>query len=72
MNGEQVPVSTNAIGLVQVDLPGDLTDAEVNVTFTVPGYNIAVPVLVVAVLAAAAQGLFVAKHARSRREEASE
>ncbi len=72
VNGEQVPVSTNAIGLVQVDLPGDLTDAEVNVTFTVPGYNIAVPVLVVAVLAAAAQGLFVAKHARSRWEEASE
>lgn len=72
IDGEEVPVLTSSDGLLQIDLPGGLTDAQVDVEFRVPGYRLAVPVLIVAILAAAAQGLVVARGSRPRRAEVSE
>ena len=72
IDGEEVPVSANSDGLLQIDLPGELADAQVSVEFHEPGFRLAVPVLIVAILAAAAQGVLVARGSRPRRAEVSE
>ena len=50
---------TNKQGLLEVALPAGLSDAAVDVRFTVPGYTIGVPVLIGAVAAALAYGVLV-------------
>lgn len=72
VNGEEVPVTADSIGLLRVDLPAGLSDANVKVEFHVPGYGLAVPVLLIAIVAAAAQGLLVARGTRPRRAETGE
>ncbi|WP_286268428.1 hypothetical protein [Brooklawnia propionicigenes] len=71
VNGTEIPVITNSVGLVRLDLPAGLVDAELSLNYTVPGYRVAVPVLVVAVLGAVLQGIVVARGSRPRRVEAS-
>ena len=75
INGQNVKSNTelqNSIGLLRVDLPAGLSDANVKVEFHVPGYGLAVPVLLIAIVAAAAQGLLVARGTRPRRAETGE
>ncbi len=72
VNGEETPIITNSAGLLRVDLPAELSDAVVSIEFTAPGYGVAVPVLLMAILAAAAQGLVVARGAKPRRAAADD
>ena len=48
-----MPVTADSIGLLRVDLPAGLSDANVKVEFHVPGYGLAVPVLLICTEAAA-------------------
>lgn len=44
--GQPAPVVSDKQGLLEVALPAGLTDAAVEVNFTVPGYTIGIPVLI--------------------------
>lgn len=55
--GLRVEVVENAQGLLEVPLPPGLQDADVAVEFAVPGYQLAVPLLVVALAGAIAMGV---------------
>ena len=68
VDGSAVPVVTDSVGLLRVDVPAGLTDAEVRVTFAVPGYSLAVPALLVALAAAGGMGVL---HRRGRRPVAT-
>ena len=59
VGGQPATVVTNKQGLLEVALPAGLSDAAVDVRFTVPGYSIGVPVLIGAVAAALAYGVLV-------------
>ena len=58
VGGSPVAVHENDQGLIEVTLPGGLTGAEVHLDFTPPGYQIAIPVAVVGLVGALAQGLW--------------
>lgn len=58
VNGEPVDARMNTQGLIEVPLPGGLADARVELTYRVPGYGIAVPLLIGAVVGATALGVW--------------
>lgn len=59
--GQPLEVVENAQGLLEVVLPGGLTDARVDVGFSVPGLAPAVPLVLLAVAGAVAQGVWWAR-----------
>lgn len=69
-DGAALVVHENAQGLLEVELPAGLDDTEVRVEFRVPGYGIAIPVLLIGLVVAVAQSVLWAR-ARSRRSEAT-
>jgi len=73
VDGEQVVVESSSEGLLEVSLPADLVDADVVVQFRVPGYPIAIPLLIVGVTVAAVQAVAVrrASSVRPRHGSAS-
>lgn len=57
VNGTEIEVHENAQGLVEVLLPANLTDATVEVSFHVPGYGLAIPLLAAGFAVALVQGV---------------
>lgn len=64
--GEELEVSENAQGLLEVALPPGLDDETVEVGFAVPGLSVTVPLLLFAVVGALAYGLLWARVRRAR------
>ncbi len=62
--GQQLPMVKTPEGLLEVEVPAGLTDAEVSVRFDVPGFRLAVPLLLADVLVAL--GLGAVWHLRRR------
>ena len=69
VGGAPVSVVENPQGLLEVALPGGLRDAEVRVTFAVPGLSVGVPLLLLAFAMVAIQSLTWARARTAGRVE---
>lgn len=68
VDGQDTEVEANTQGLIEVPLPAGVTDAAVTLRFDVPGYEVAIPLLVLGVAGA---GVQAAAWERARRRGAS-
>ncbi|MBK8462577.1 MAG: hypothetical protein IPL36_05990 [Nigerium sp.] len=68
LDGRPVEVRENAQGLIEVALPPGVTDGELTLDFSPPGYAIGVPLLLAGVVTAVAMGVMEAAQRRRGRD----
>ncbi len=57
LNGHRLPVRQNAQGLIEVILPADVENGALTLGFSPPGYDVAIPVLLLGLAVAAATAI---------------